>query len=89
MKVKEKTNTVTTKVNAHANEGAFFVVQLSTSASRGSPSISTEYVRTRCMFLTTTEVTSYPRTAPQPSRLSELCHSILLLSLKAALFISE
>ena len=70
------------------------VVQSGTSASRTTGSAKTGYVLTRIMCVTAkwtvmTEVTSYPRTAPTPSSLSEQCHSVLILSLKTALFISE
>ena len=70
------------------------VVQSGTSASRTTGSAKTGYVLTRIICVTAmrtvmTEVTSYPRTAPTLSRLSEQCRSFLLLSLKAALFVSE
>ena len=93
MKVKRKTNAMTMKVNTRDTEGALFVVQSIASAFRTTGSAQTGYVWTRVMCVTASttvamEVTSYPRTAPTPSRLSELCCSILLLSLKATLLIS-
>ena len=96
IKVKRKTNAVTMKVNTRDQEPALFVVQSTTSAMRTTGSGPTGYVWTRVMYMSitapttvATEVTSYPRTAPTPSRLSELCRSFLLLNLKAALFVSE
>ena len=80
------------KVNTHDNEGDLSVVQSTTSASRIIGSAQTGSVLRRRMCVTakrtvTTEVTSYPRTAPKSNRFIELCRSVLLLNLK--LFISE
>ena len=79
-----ETNTMLMKVNTCNNEGVLFVVQTSTCtrATRTDWSAQTGSVCTRVMCITATttvatEVTTYPRTTPTPSRLSELCRSIL------------
>ena len=72
---KKKTNGVTMKV--------LFVVQTSSRAQRASGTAPTGCVwkRTICVTATTTvstEVTSFPRTAPATKTSHELCHSFRL-----------
>ena len=80
------------KVNTRDNDGNLSVVQSTASASRTIGSAQTGTVLRTSMCVTSlrtvpTEVTSYPRPAPNSNRFIELCRSVLLLNLK--LFISE